>query len=88
MFVYVTYTEKRYERDRKYGDSCGQALMFTQDRLHLNSSKPLSTAILLQLRPREEIEEMSGLLLSVKPAMPAVSLINPNAWGGSKKETA
>lgn len=84
MFVYVTSTEKKLseierETHKVYGDSHGQALMFTLNRLHLNSSKPLSTAILLRLRPREEIEEMSGPLLSVKPAMPAVSLINPNA---------
>lgn len=79
---YVTYTEEKtseIERDREFGDSHGQALMFTLGRLHPNSSKPLSTAILLQLRLREEIEEMSGSLLAVKPAMPAVSLINPNA---------
>lgn len=82
MSVYVTYRQRdmsQKQRDREFGDTHGQALMFTFDRLYLNSSKPLSTAILLQLCPREEIEEMSGSLLSVKPAMPAVSLINPTA---------
>lgn len=43
-------------------------------------------AILLQLRLREEIEKTRGSLLSVKPAMPAVSVINLATQGVGAEE--